>query len=280
MYEISSDDLNVLLLDPVADEKRFGTRYCTGGYVFQIVDRHTGTELLTGPTFPDEFHPVHGQGIPDTFNHRPLYLRRENSFLILGIGMCDLREDRIVSLCDWTVAEKSNSSIVFTTRHEFNEYSLQITRNVNVKGRTVESHTRVENRGTTYVPLSWYPHPFFPPREDNLLFSVPPSAYMDLPTGYFAVSDGMVRRNPGVGQDRSFQPLVVGSEQNLAAVIHTGLGYECRMSTDYHSHFAPIWANEKTCSIEPYYDDTVFPGRSLSWTVRYAFEFEANRPES
>lgn len=277
MYEISSDDLEVMLLDPVADRQRFGTRYCTGGYLFQILDRRNGRALLTGPTFPDEFHPVHGQGIPDTFNHRPIYLRHERSFLVLGIGTCDPDEDRIVSPCDWNVVQERSSSIVFTTGHRFDGYSLQISRTVDVEGCAVESRTVVENRGDTYIPLSWYPHPFFPPREDNLLFSVPPSAYMDIPTGYFSCSDGVVRRNPGVGQDRSFQPLVVESETNLSAVIHTGLGYDCRMTTDYHSHFAPIWANDRTCSIEPYYEDTVFPGRSLSWTVRYRFEFGDGR---
>ena len=72
MYPLSNTDLQVELLDPLADQARFGIRYCTGGYIFQITDARHGP-LLTGPTYPEDFNWFDGQGIPDAFNLAPLH---------------------------------------------------------------------------------------------------------------------------------------------------------------------------------------------------------------
>src|SRR3954454_18157206 len=71
MYTLTSESLEVSILDPLADQGRFGTRYCTGGYIFQITDRRHGA-LLSGPTYPDSFNWFDGQGIPDALNLSPL----------------------------------------------------------------------------------------------------------------------------------------------------------------------------------------------------------------
>ena len=71
MYTIQNQNLAITLLDPVADQERFGTRYCTGGYIFQVDDGKVGP-LLSGPTYPDSFNVFDGQGIPDAFSHNPL----------------------------------------------------------------------------------------------------------------------------------------------------------------------------------------------------------------
>ena len=71
MYSLKNESLEVSILDPLADQQRFGTRYCTGGYIFQVVDPKLG-DLLSGPTYPDSFNVFDGQGIPDAFNLSPL----------------------------------------------------------------------------------------------------------------------------------------------------------------------------------------------------------------
>ncbi len=38
MITLANDSLEVQFLDPVADRARFGVRYCTGGYIFQVRD--------------------------------------------------------------------------------------------------------------------------------------------------------------------------------------------------------------------------------------------------
>ena len=63
MFTLSSETLVVEILDPVADQERFGVRYCTGGYIFQVTDAQHGP-LLSGPTYPHDFNWFDGQGIP------------------------------------------------------------------------------------------------------------------------------------------------------------------------------------------------------------------------
>ena len=46
MLSLRNDSLHVALLDPLADRDRFGVRYCTGGYIFQITDPRHGPLLI------------------------------------------------------------------------------------------------------------------------------------------------------------------------------------------------------------------------------------------
>src|ERR1700712_640061 len=104
MYTLKNANLEVSILDPVADQARFGTRYCTGGYIFQIVDAQHG-DLLSGPTYPDSFNWFDGQGIPDAFNLSPLRAPDDTgtTALIIGIGLCDLVGNKVTEFCEWSI---------------------------------------------------------------------------------------------------------------------------------------------------------------------------------
>ena len=274
MYSLASDRLTVRILDPVKDQDRFGLRYSTGGYIFEVIDNETGRNLMTGPTYPYDFQVFHGQGIPDTFNHIPLYLPEEELFLIPGIGKCDLKTNRIVDFCKWNLALSTNAkNMIFTTRHTEGPYDFTIIRSVSVEGTTITSRTRLVNHVNVLVPIEWYPHPFFPPREDGKFFTVSENSRFDNPTGYFEFDNGNIRRVFGVDQELSFQPMKPG-ENPMVAVIHTDKGYECTMKTDYLSQSTPIWANDNTCSIEPYLNTTLFGNNTLEWNVTYSYRFE------
>jgi hypothetical protein len=68
MFSLENHHLSVHVLDPENDRDRFGTRYNTGGYIFQIEDARHGP-LLSGPTYPESFNTFDGQGIPDGFRN-------------------------------------------------------------------------------------------------------------------------------------------------------------------------------------------------------------------
>ena len=57
MLTLAGDGLTLELLDPIADARKLGSRYCSGGYVWQVSDARHGP-LLSGPRFPDAEPPV------------------------------------------------------------------------------------------------------------------------------------------------------------------------------------------------------------------------------
>jgi len=53
MLQLKNADLSVAILDPAnpADQKHLGTRYCWGGYIWQVTDATAGP-LLAGAEWP------------------------------------------------------------------------------------------------------------------------------------------------------------------------------------------------------------------------------------
>ena len=104
MLVLENSSLRVTLLDPVADRERLSIRYCCGGYIFQIEDKHAGALLaipdqLTdeeakqysgGKIWEDGFNVQDGQGIPDCFagHGRPSPETVDGQMLVLGVGVC------------------------------------------------------------------------------------------------------------------------------------------------------------------------------------------------
>jgi hypothetical protein len=161
MLQINNDELTVDILDPETDSDRFTTRYCTGGYIFQITDCRLGP-LMSGPTYPDSFNSFDGQGIPDGFNLSPLRTAESEDVLIPGIGVCNLQKNRISNLCRWRIVAGRSNELSFTTTHSFGEWSMSLCRSVIISHRTMRSATTIVNTGGSYFPIRWYPHPFYP----------------------------------------------------------------------------------------------------------------------
>jgi hypothetical protein len=270
MLTLSNAMLEVEMLDPRTDRDRFGTRYCTGGYIFQVNDRALGA-LLSGPTFPDSFNWFDGQGIPDAFNLGPLNsAQTPGDALIIGIGICDLKHKVVRSYCDWAIAPTSER-VVFTTRQRYENFEFGLVRTVLLAGRTVRSHTTLDNTGKAPVPIRWFPHPFYPqPQSDELLWVNAPLRWTDAP-GYTRLSNGFIARAGWPWTNGHYLALDHDATAPLVlAQRHPSLGI-VTAACSYVPDFFPIWGNPITFSWEPFFERTVAPGQHVSWSIDYVF---------
>ncbi len=271
MYVLANEHLTVMVLDPSVDQERFGTRYCTGGYIFQVTDPRHG-DLLSGPTYPDSFNWFDGQGIPDAFNLSPLRppTSTDPIALIIGIGTCNLQTNQVIEFCHWEV-EQAHAAITMRTAHSFAPFALALERTVSLYGRTVRSYTRLANTGSGLIPLRWFPHPFYPqPDGDELCRLNIPFRLADNP-GYTLAENGFISRKAWPDRAGFFQPLDHDAQSSLVILQkHRTLGLVAAFCS-YVPDFFPIWGNDCTFSWEPYFERTVFSGQEASWWIDYQF---------
>ena len=271
MFTLQNDFLEVSILDPIADQERFGTRYCTGGYIFQITDPQHGP-LLSGPTYPDSFNWFDGQGIPDAFNNAPLRESLDASpiALVIGIGLCDLKANTVTEFCTWNIRQTTHE-ITFHTLQADQNFGLELTRTVTLNNRTVRSHTHLKNNGKRPIPMRWFPHPFFPqPTTDDLCrFNIP--VYFPDNPGYEFSDSGFISRKNWPWDKGYYQALDHNAHTNLVIFQkHPTLGLVAA-TCSYVPNFFPIWGNPRTFSWEPYFERALAPGQEHTWWIDYEF---------
>jgi len=270
MYTIGSAALQVSVLDPVADRERFGTRYCTGGFIFQVTDGRLGP-LLSGPTYPDAFNCFDGQGIPDAFHLSPLRPGDAAApALVIGIGMCDLTANQVVEFASWEV-ETSPSRLVLRTVGALEGHGYRLARTVAVRERTVHAGVRLANTGQSMIPLRWYPHPFFPqPATDELCLLNVPLALRAHPA-YELADSGFIRRRAWPWTEGQFLALDHEARSSLVVLQRHPLVGMVAATCSYVPAFFPIWGNPRTFSFEPYLERSVYPRQELAWHIDYHF---------
>jgi hypothetical protein len=271
MYTLSSTDLQVEVLDPLADQARFGPRYCTGGYIFQITDARHGP-LLAGPTYPADFNWFDGQGIPDAFNLAPLRDPASTSAeaLIIGVGLCELQPRQVREFCGWEV-EHAPAAIRMRTAQAFQEFALELERTVSLSARSVRSTTRLKNSGSWALPLCWFPHPFFPQPQGDELCRFNLDVRMPDNPGYILAESGFIARKAWPSQKGFYQALDHAPTSNLVVLQrHPALGLVAA-TCSYTPSFFPIWGNQHTFSWEPFLERTLAVGQELTWWIDYDF---------
>ncbi len=283
MLTLSLNSLSVDLLNPAdaRDRARMGTRYCWGGYIWQVNDEHAGP-LLSGPEYPAELSPTpfNGQGAPESFRHaefgsdKPLILENGRGFII-GIGEVapGNGDDLVVTKpCSWSVT-RSAAAIDFYTVQAGGKYGCRLSRRIALEGRSLTSFTKIVNTGTVPLPVHWFAHPFFALTDGLISCGLPRSWDMAENPGFGFDGErrlGMLRRFKDK-LDGHFQQLVVGPKTPLrAAVSHPRLS-KVFFSTDFTPDQCPVWGNSNTWSIEPYITAELALGATRSWTLTYEF---------
>lgn len=279
MIQLENRVLRVDVLDPTVESARQGTRYCRGGYVWQIHDRMTGPRL-SGPEWPaPEPTAFNGQGLPESFRHRtrsgePLTWQGKTGVAI-GIGALALdAHDAVVveEKCPWAV-ERRPHQLVFRTAHAAAGFAYSLERSLNLRGRTLTSASRLTNTGRLPLAVQWFAHPFFPLGEGRTFVDLP--ATTTLPENPGFALDGRrltFKRRFTRPEDDQFALLGLPPGQPLRATLSSPGVPAIRIRTSFAPDECPVWANARTFSIEPYQNLSLQPGEARAWTVSYTLE--------
>jgi hypothetical protein len=284
MYTITNNNLVVSILDPIAERFRLGSRYCTGGYIYQVTDLHLG-ELFSGPQYPDSYPPVFdGQGAPDMFQTALLAADTPVGGEVgcIGVGRVlrsspidpfDVRTNpTVIEFLAWeTNLEKTR--IEMRTEQVFQSWGYELTRRVALEGRRVVSTTTIRSTGQAKLPIRWFAHPFWPLTSDDVLCRFAPEVGMADNPGYQFNPAGYICRKPEFDWSRGgrYQPLEIRTQASLEVIEKHPRTGQVVTTTDFVPGFLPIWGNSRTFSFEPYFLRELENGQQAEWTIQYAF---------
>jgi hypothetical protein len=288
MFTLENTQLKVLVLDPEADRSRLGSRYCTGGYIWQVEDQRLGP-LFTGPEYPREPNTFDGQGAPEMFKRA---LGADTAAVgdevgCIGVGRVrrtsplepfDVRHNReVIEFVKWEVA-LANDSVTMRTSHTFRDWSYALTRRVSLSERTFQSVTVLHNTGVVPLPVCWFAHPFFPIPPDGVLCSFSIPVGMPESLGYRLKDDGFIHRNPDHAWPRGCYCALdlKRRDQVLHAVQKHPKVSEIAVDTDFPPSALPIWGNDRTFSFEPYFERTLLADEEACWGVTYHCDAEGS----
>jgi hypothetical protein len=274
--------LSVALLDPATDGARLGSRYCSGGYVWQITDAQHG-DLLSGPCFPDPTPPpFDGQGLPEVFE---IALGQDTARVgddvwVIGVGRVRRESSNrpfhvrdnpsVVERAVWTV-EQSKKNVTMRSREGFAGFELEVVRGVSLMGRTLGSATTVRNLGAREIPVRWFAHPFFPWAGAEC-FRLSLETELPENPGFFANVRRFVERNPAHTWERGCYvvPKTTLGGRLEVTQRHPKLG-DVRVRCGFSLAWLALWGNEHTVSFEPFHATVLAPGATSSWAIDYEF---------
>jgi hypothetical protein len=279
---LEGPDLKVSLLDPEADRTRLGSRYCSGGYVWQVEDARHGA-LLSGPCFPDpEPPPFDGQGLPEVFETALGQDRARVGDDVWVIGVGRVRRDSatipfhvrdnptVVERARWSV-EQSTTSVLMRSRQTFSQFDFELVRDVSLDGRTLVSSTALTNLGSCDLPVRWFAHPFFPwTGKECFRFSLETALPENL--GFVLNAGGFVERRLEHAWARGcyvVPQVALGGE--VEATARHPRARDVRVRCRFPLAWLALWGNALTVSFEPFHVTVVAPSRTSRWSVEYDF---------
>lgn len=278
MITLANAELSLQLIDPIADRDRLSSRYCWGGYIWQVFDA-AGEPLVTGPEWPNPApRPFNGQGLPESFRFRRrsgealTWNGREGVHLGGGrVGLDDKGEAVVVEPCAWTL-ERATDRLTFRTEQRMLGYDTALTREIQLRGRTIHSISRLTNRAGQPLSLEWFPHPFFALTDRLIEVEVPPACRLADNPGFSLDGRRLASRKRFDGDRDGHMDFLL---------LPPGVTVQARLShprlqwVDFSTSYAPsecvIWGNGNTFSIEPYLAAVLAPGETREWSVTTAF---------
>lgn len=288
MLHLANTELTVDLLDPAAEHARFGPRFCSGGYIWQVHDPNVGA-LLTGPEWPKPTPlPHNGQGLPESFRHstttgQPL-LWHGAVGLAPGSGVLGRNAAGgiiVTEPCTWQM-ERQADRLVFRTAQSAAGWSYALERRVELHGRQVRSISRLTNYGATPLVLEWFAHPFFALQDDGrLALTVPAETQLAENPGYLLSGREISFRRPFAGADDGhLEPLLLPAGRVFSATLSHPRLSRVEFATDFAPFKCVLWANGHTLSLEPFLALDLAPGESREWTLTYDFGPASSRTGS
>ncbi|MBI5691323.1 MAG: hypothetical protein HZC55_14660 [Verrucomicrobia bacterium] len=282
MLILGNAELRLELLDPAdpPDQARQGARYCWGGYLWQVHDLRLGP-LVAGPEFPHPTPtPFNGQGLPESFRHRtrdgrPLTWRGREG-LGLGAGRLTADEKGEVSLtepCTWHVT-RGPGHLSFQTRQAGAGFSCELSREIELRDRSVISRSRLTNAGDTALTLEWFAHPFWCLTRGEARVRLPLGTTVPDNPGFAIDRDGLLtfRRPFRTPEDSQFALLDLPAGQALRLELDHPRLSRVTFATSFIPNECPVWANAQTLSIEPYLHLSLAPGETRAWQIEHGFE--------
>jgi hypothetical protein len=282
VFSLAGNELDVTLLDPVADAKKLGSRYCSGGYVWQITDARRGP-LLSGPCFPAaEPPPFDGQGLPEVFE---IALGQERARVgddvwVVGVGRVrrespvrpfHVRDNpTVVERAAWRV-ERSPHGVTMRSSERFSGYALELVREVSLRDRSLVSTTILSNGGARALPVRWFAHPFLP-WADAECFRLSLETSLPENPGFLVNDADFVERRAEHAWARGCYVVprtALGGELEVTA-RHPLVG-DVRARCRFPLAWLALWGNDRTVSFEPFHATVLAQGSESHWAIEYEF---------
>jgi hypothetical protein len=282
MFTLKNSGLTVSILDPQVDQEKLGSRYCCGGYVWQVLDEQFG-DLLSGPCYPNPTNAFDGQGWPDAFE---IAMGQDSALVgesvcVLGVGEVrrsssvrpfHVRDNpEVLHFDTWDCRPVNAQTMEFLCQQKWKNREWEIRRTLRLEGRRLISTTEVKQIQGNSMTVRWFSHPFFPLHSEwASIFSLE----MQVPEnpGFFLDGEGRLCRRPDYDWKKGcFQPcaLPFGSSWS-ARQAHPLLG-EVKVVGDFPLAYLPVWGNANTFSFEPYLHQTLVPNSSVQWSLSMEF---------
>jgi hypothetical protein len=286
MFILKNNELQVEIIDPKKDSKLLGSRYCTGGYIFQVKDLEKGN-LFSGPQYPNpHFDVFHGQGAPEVFTgalNQEDVETNEDAYVI-GVGRVIRTSEKkpfhvvdnpnVREFCKWEINENARSENCLEMRSicRFNRWNFIINKRVTLNHRNVVSITKICNTCKENIPIRWFAHPFFPIPNNSIVCKFSFQFDLNENGGYFINKAGFIEMRPENNWKKGlYQKILFNQKENLSVIQNHPLLGKIAIHCDYVPESIAIWANDLTFSFEPFYENIIKGGCEQSWSIKYCF---------